>query len=168
MTALVVSPLPGAGLRVRLVAWVRRLLSRRALLRLAGVKSVMLEGRVYVLRAVPLGVARDLVPAIMRCSQRFAAGQIDEDLYDDLVRVLALGLRAEACEIERLTIPLWYLAPVIDGIAAVNGLPVMEAGAAGGKFQAATTPSPMPSIGTNSTPASPAAPDGPGTTSMGT
>lgn len=161
MSALIVSPLPGAGLRVWLAAWARRLISRRTLLRLAGVKSVMLEGRVYPLRPVPLGIARDLVPAIMRCSQRFAAGQIDESLYDDLVRVLALGLRADPRVIESLTVPLWYLAPVIDGIASVNALPVMEAGAPTGKPPAAMTPS----TGTNSTPASPAPPDGPGTTS---
>lgn len=164
MTALVLSPLPGAGFRVKLTAMVRGLLSRRLLLRLIGVDTVVLEGRVHTLRAVPLGVARELVPAIIRCSRRFAAWEIDEGLYDDLVKVLALGLGTTPREIERLTIPLWDLAPVIERIARVNGLPVLEAGADLGKLLAAL----MSSTGTNSTPSSSAPPVGPGITSTAT
>lgn len=143
---------------------VRGLLSRRLLLRLVGVDTVVLEGRVHTLRAVPLGVARELVPAIIRCSRRFAAWEIDEGLYDDLVKVLALGLGTSPREIERLTIPLWDLAPVIERIARVNGLPVLEAGADLGKLLAAL----MSSTGTNSTPSSSAPPVGPGITSTAT
>ena len=162
MTALVLSPLPGAGLHVRLHAWARGIFSRRLLLRLAGVDTVVLEGRVHVVRAVPLGVARELVPAIIRCSQRFASWQIDESLYDDFVTVLALGLGTARRDIERLTVPLWDLAPVIDRIARSNGLPVLDAGAPDlGKVLAAL----MQSTGTSSTPPSSAPPAGPGTTS---
>lgn len=143
---------------------VRGLLSRRLLLRLVGVDTVVLEGRVHTLRAVPLGVARELVPAIIRCSRRFAAWEIDEGLYDDLVKVLALGLDTTPREIERLTIPLWDLAPVIERIARVNGLPVLEAGADLGKLLAAL----MSSTGTNSMPSSSAPPVGPGITSTAT
>lgn len=164
MAALVVSPLPGAGLTVRLAARVRGLLSRRLLLRLIGVESVMLQGRVHVLRAVPLGVARELVPAIIRCSRKFAAWDIDEALYDDLVKVLSLGLRTTPREIERLAVPLWELAPVIERIARVNGMPVLEAGADMGKILAAL----MTSTGTSSTPSSSAPPAGPGNTSINT
>lgn len=164
MAALVVSPLPGAGLTVRLAAHVRGLLSRRLLLRLIGVESVMLQGRVHVLRAVPLGVARELVPAIIRCSRKFAAWDIDEALYNDLVKVLALGLRTTPREIERLAVPLWELAPVIERIARVNGMPVLEAGTDMGKLVAAL----MTSTGTSSTPSSSAPPAGPGNTSTNT
>lgn len=161
---LSLAPLSGAGHRIRLAAWMRGLVSRRALLRLAGVESVVLEGRTYAVRAVPLGVARELVPAIIRCSRRFAAWEIDTALYDDLVTVLALGLGASRHAIERLTIPLWDLAPVIDRIARVNSLPVLEAGADPGKLLAAL----MTSTGTSSTPSSSAPPAGPGTTSIAT
>lgn len=164
MTPIALAPLSGAGPRVRLRAWLRGLLSRRALLRLVGVEAVVLEGRTHAVRAVPLGVARELVPAIIRCSRRFAAWQIDETLYDDLVTVLALGLGTERRVIERLTIPLWDLAPVIDRIARVNSLPVLEAGAEPGKLLAAL----MTSTGTSSTPSSSAPPAGPGTTSIAT
>lgn len=160
MAALVISPLPGAGLAARLAARVRGLLSRRVLLRLAGIETVVLQGRVHTLRAVPLGVARELVPAIIRCSKKFAAWEIDEALYDNLVKVLALGLSARPAEIERLTIPLWELAPVIERIARVNGLPVLEAGADMGKLLAALTTS----TGTSSTPSSSAPPAGHGNT----
>lgn len=164
MAALAVSPLPGAGLYVRLAAHVRGLLSRRLLLRLIGVESVMLQGRVHVLRAVPLGVARELVPAIIRCSRKFAAWDIDEALYNDLVKVLALGLRTAPREIERLAVPLWELAPVIERIARVNGMPVLEADTDMGKLLAAL----MTSTGTSSTPSSSAPPAGPGNTSINT
>lgn len=162
MTALRLAPHPGAALGVRLAAVLRGLLSRRLLLRLAGVPHVMLEGRVRVVRAVPLGVARELVPALIRCARRFAAWQIDEVLYDDLVRVLALGLRMPPAAVERLTVPLWELAPVVELIATVNGLPRVEAGGSDlGKLLATLTSS----TGTSSTPSSSAPPAGPGSTS---
>lgn len=160
--ALRLAPLTGAPLGVRLRASLRGLLSRRLLLRLADVPHVVLEGRVCVVRAVPLGVARTLVPALIRCSRRFAAWQIDEALYDDLVQVLAIGLRLPPSAIEQLTIPLWELGPVVEEIARVNGLPRMEAGGADmGKLLETLANS----TGTNSTPSSSAPPDGPGSTS---
>jgi hypothetical protein len=159
-----IAPLAGAGHRIRLLAWMRGLGSRRALLRLAGVDAVVLEGRTYAVRAVPLGIARELVPAIIRCARRFAAWQIDDALYADLVTVLALGLGTSRRDIERLTIPLWDLAPVVDRIARVNSLPVLEAGADPGKLLAAL----MTSTGTSSMPSSSAPPAGPGTTSIAT
>lgn len=165
MSTLVVRPLPGAGLGTRIAALLRSWLSVRSLQRLVGIESIVLQGRVCALRAVPLRVARDLIPAIVRCSRRFATGEIDESLYDDLVQVLALGLRVSPGEIERLTVPLWDLAPVIDRIARVNGLPVLEAGTAGlGELIAALTKS----TGTNTSPGSSAPQDGPGTMSQTT
>lgn len=164
MAALVLAPLPGAGRAARLAAWLRARLNRRLLLRLAGVDTVVLEGRVHAVRAVPLGVARSLVPALIRCSRRFAEWQIDEDLYDDFVIVLSLGLGTSPDAIARLTIPLWELAPVVERIARVNGLPVLEAGADLGKLLAAMTAS----TGTPSTPPSSAPPAGAGTTSTAT
>jgi hypothetical protein len=159
---VVVHPLPGAGALVRLAAWARDVFSRRLLLRLVGIDCVVLQGRVLPVRAVPLGVARDLVPAIIRCSRRFADWQIDEALYDDLVRVLALGLRVSPREIEALTVPLWELGPVLERIAHANALPVLEAGSGGmGEFLAALTKS----TGTSSTPGSSAPPAGHGSTS---
>lgn len=165
MTApLVISTPATAGFLARLAAYVRGLRVRRLLLRLAGVPSVVLEGRVYAVRPVPLGMARELVPAIIRCSRKFAAWEIDEVLYEDLVKVLALGLNAKPGEIERLTVPMWHLAPVIERIARVNGLPVLEAGADAGKLIEAL----MHSTGTGSTPSSSAPPAGPGTISTTT
>jgi len=162
MTALTLAPASGAGVATRLRARLRGLWSRRLLLRLAGVPHVVLEGRVCVVRAVPLGVARTLVPALIRCSRRFAAWQIDEALYDDLVQVLALGLRLPPAAIERLTVPLWELAPVVEAIARVNGLLQMEAGGADlGKLLATLASS----TGTSFTPSSSAPPAGPGSTS---
>ena len=159
---IVLAPLPGAGLHVGLAAWVRGRLSRRLLLRLIGIDAVVLEGRTYAVRAVPLGVARELIPAIIRCAQRFAEWDIGEALYDDLIKVLALGLGTTPRVIERLSIPLWDLAPVMDRIARANGMPVMEAGSADlGKLLAAL----KQSTGTPSTPSSSAPPAGPGTTS---
>lgn len=163
-SALVINPLPGASLLVRCMARLRAMQSRRLLLRLVGIESVVLQGRVYAVRAVPLGVARELVPAIIRCSRRFAAWEIDEALYDDLVKVLALGLGAAQREIERLTVPLWELAPVVERIARINGLPVLEAGADLGKVKAAL----MHLTGTSSMPSSSAPQAGRGTTSTNT
>lgn len=161
MTApVVIAPSVGAGWLVRMAARVRGLFSRRVLLRLAGVPTVVLQGHVYAVRAVPLGVARDMVPALLRCSRHFAKWDISEALYDDLVKVLALGLHAPVRSIEQLTIPLWDLAPVVEVIARANGMPVVEAGTPLGELSALTK-----SIGTDSSPASSAPPAGPGSTS---
>lgn len=161
MAAIVIRPLPGSGHFVRIAAFVRGILSRRMLLRLAGVDTVVLAGRVLPVRAVPLGVARELVPAIVRCSKAFAAWEFSEALYDDIVKVLALGLRVPQARIESLTVSLFDLAPVVERIARVNGLPVLEAGSADmGKLIAL-----MAQTGTNSMPGSSAPPDGPGSTS---
>lgn len=159
MPALVITPLAGSGRLTRLAAFLRGLVSRRALLRLAGIETVVLAGRVYPVRAVPLGVARDLVPAIVRCSRAFAAWEFSEALFDDMVKVLSLGLHVPRARIEALPISLWDLAPAVERIARVNGLPVMEAGTPEmGKLLAKLT-------GTNSTPGSSAPPAGPGSTS---
>jgi hypothetical protein len=160
MATLSLSPSPGAGYWPRLAARLRGWLSRRLLLRLAGVDAVVLAGRTYAIRAVPLGQARRLVPAIIRCSQRFCAGQIDEGLYDDLVIVLAVGLDADPAAIERLDISLWALAPVLERIARANDLPMLEADQAG-KAMATL----LNSTGTNSIRSSSAPPAGPGITS---
>lgn len=160
MSALVIRPLPGAGRILRLAAWLRGLVSRRAILRLAGLDVVVLQGRVLPVRAVPLGVARALVPAIVRCSQAMAAWRMDETLYDDLVQVLALGLGIPQADVEQLTVSLWDLAPVVERIAVANGLPVMEAGRPEmGKLMAALT-------GTTFMPPSSAPPAGPGSMSI--
>ncbi|MDZ7595873.1 MAG: hypothetical protein U0932_14590 [Thiobacillus sp.] len=161
MVAIVIRPLAGAGYLVRLSALVRGLLSRRVLLKLAGVDTVVLAGRVHAVRPVPLGVARELVPAIVRCSKAFAAWEFSEALYDDIVKVLALGLAVPVARIEALTVSLFDLAPVVERIARVNGLPVLEAGSSDmGKLLVALT-----QTGTNSMPGSSAPPDGPGSTS---
>lgn len=129
--------------------------------RLAGVPTVILEGRVIALRPVPLGIARRLVPAIIRCARSFSVWEINEALYDDFVIVLSLGLRLPARVIEQLDVPLWQLAPVIEHIGVVNGLPKVEAGGADlGKLAALMT-----STGTNSSPTSSAPPAGPGSMS---
>jgi hypothetical protein len=159
--AIVIRPLSGAGYLPRLAAFVRGLVSRRLLLRLVGVDTVVLAGRVLPVRAVPLGVARELVPAIVRCSKAFAAWEFSEALYDDIVKVLALGLRVPQAHIEGLTVSLFDLAPVVERIARVNGLPVLEAGSSDmGKLVALMT-----QTGTSSTPGSSAPPAGPGNTS---
>jgi hypothetical protein len=161
MRAIVIRPLAGAGYLVRLSALARGLLSRRVLLKLAGVDTVVLAGRVHAVRPVPLGVARELVPAIVRCSKAFAAWEFSEALYDDIVKVLALGLAVPVARIEALTVSLFDLAPVVERIARVNGLPVLEAGSSDmGKLLVALT-----RTGTNSMPGSSAPPDGPGSTS---
>lgn len=161
MSAIVIRPLAGSGHFVRLAAFVRGLLSRRLLLKLAGVDTVVLAGAVHAVWPVPLGVARELVPAIVRCSRAFAAWEFSEALYDDIVKVLALGLDVPAARIEALTVSLFDLAPVVERIARVNGLPVLEAGSSDmGKLLAALT-----QTGTNSMPGSSAPLDGPGSTS---
>lgn len=162
MSSVVIRPLPGSGHFVRLAAWVRGVFSRRVLLRLAGIDTVVLAGRVYPVRAVPLGVARELVPAIVRCSRAFAAWEFSEELYDDMIKVLALGLGVPTHKIEALTVSLFDLAPVVERIARVNGLPVLEAGSADmGKLLAALASQ----TGTSSMPGSSAPPDGAGSTS---
>lgn len=165
MAALTLAPLPGAPLSIRLAAALRGLLARRLLLRLTGAEVVVLEGRAYAVRAVPLGRARVLVPALVRASRRFAAWQFDEALYDDIVTVLAVGLGVPSATIERLTVALWELGPVVEAIARINGLPQMEAGEAelGKLLERVTT-----STGTSSTPSSSTAPAGPGSTSTPT
>lgn len=154
---VVIRALAGSGHFVRILAWLRGLVTRRLLLRLMGAETVVIQGRVRAVRAVPLGVARDLVPAMVRCSRRFDEWTIDEALYDDLVKVLSLGLRVPSRDIESLNVSLWDLAPVIETIARVNGMPVQEAGSADmGKPIALTR------TGTNSTPGLSAQPAGPG------
>lgn len=161
MTALSIHPLSGIGWPRRLAIAIRSMFSSRQLLRLSGVPVVVLEGRVYAVRPVPLGVARELVPALLRCSRKFAAWEIDEPLYDDLVKVLSLGLRASMADIERMTVPLWSLGGVVERIASVNGMPVMEAGGAGlGELMKALTQS----TGMGSLPGSSAPRDGNGNT----
>lgn len=152
--------LPGTGIASRAAVLLRRMFSRRSLLRLSGVTVVVLAGRAYSVRPVPLCVARNLVPAVVRASKAFAAWEFNEALFDDIVQVLALGLGASQKQIEALPVSLFELAPVIEAIAKINGLPVVEAGRADlGKLLAAM------SIGTNSTPESSAPPAGPGTPS---
>jgi hypothetical protein len=161
MAVLTVSPLPGVGFPRRLAAWVRGLFSRRMLLRLAGIPAVQIEGRVIALRPVPLGVARNMVPALIRCARSFTAWDIDETLYDDFVIVLSLGLRLPKKTVESFTVPLWQLAPVVERLAQINGLPTVEAGRADlGKWLAAMT-----STGTPSSPGSSPTPAGLGSTS---
>lgn len=161
--AMVVRPLPGAGLGVRVRAWARGLRVRRLLQRLAGVETVVLEGCVCTIRARPLRVCRDLVPALIRCSRRFAGMDLDEELYDDLVKVLALGLNVHPQVIEQLTVPLWELTPLVERIARINGLPMVEAGRAdlGELLRVLTTTS----TGTNTAPLSSVPPAGRGPTS---
>jgi hypothetical protein len=164
MTTVIVRPLPGAPLLVRVAAWIRGLFLRRFVLRLVGIDCVVLEGRVYAVRAAPMMVVRELVPALLRCSERFRAVQITEELYDDFITALALGLGVKRRTVEQLHVPLWHLGAVIELIARVNGMPVVETGRDPGKFLAAL----MQSTGTGSTPTSSAPPAGPGTTSIGT
>ncbi len=161
MSAIVIYPLPGAGYLSRLGAFGRRLFSRRLLLRMVGIDHVVLAGRVLAVRPVPLGIARELVPAIVRCSKAFAAWEFSEALYDDMIKVLALGLNLPAKRIEALTVSLFDLAPIVERIARANGLPVLEAGSSDmGKLLAALT-----QTGTNSMPGSSAPPAGPGSIS---
>lgn len=161
MSTLVIAPLPGVGLGRRLWCALRGLFSRRTLLTLSGVRSVQLEGQVIAVRPVPLGVARDMVPALLRCGQGFATWSINEQLYDDFVVAISLGLGVSAKRIEQLQVPLWQLVPVVDLIARVNGFPEVEAGRADlGKIIAALT-----STGTPSSPAFAPTPAGPGSTS---
>ena len=159
---LVINPPRGAGYFPRLAAVVRRLLSIRFLARLAGIETVSLEGRVCVLRAVPLGVARDMVPALIRCARSFSVWDINESLYDDFVTVLALGLHLRRSAVEKLTVPLLSLVPVIERIGQINGLMTAEVGRAGLGKPPATL---MSSTGTDSSRGSSAAPAGPGSTS---
>lgn len=161
--AMVIKPLPGAGFATRAAAWVRGWRVRRLLQRLSGIETVVLQGRVCPVRARPLGVCRELVPALIRCSQRFSAMTLDEALYADLVKALSLGLNVPRADIEGMTVSLFELMPVVVKIAEVNGLPMMEAGGSGtGEFlQALTT-----LTGTATAPSSSAPPDGRGRMSM--
>ena len=161
MSTLVIAPLPGVGLGRRLWCALRGLFSRRTLLTLSGVRSVQLEGEVFAVRPVPLGVARNMVPALLRSGRSFAAWEISEQLYDDFVITISLGLGVPAKRIERLQVPLWQLVPVVELIARVNGFPEMEVGRSDlGKILEVVT-----STGTPSSPAFAPTPDGPGSTS---
>lgn len=159
MGTLIIAPLPGVGFARRLWCLLRGLVSRRALFALVGVPCVQIEGQAFAVRPVPLGVARDMVPALLRCSQHFAQWDISEALYDDLVTVLALGLGARRADVAGLAVPLWELGPVVELIAKVNGMPVVEAGNLG-ELLALTK-----STGTRSSPASSVPPAGPSSTS---
>lgn len=159
--SLVISPLPGAGLGARAMAWLRGMQVKRLVRRLAGLDTVVLQGRVFALHARPLGICKQLVPALLSCSRRFTAWELTEALYDDLVRVLSLGLDTAPETIESLSIPPWELTEVIGQIARINGLPVLEAGRADlGELLTALT-----STGTNTSPTSSAPAAGPGPTS---
>lgn len=165
MAALVVVPiLPGAGYFARAGAFLRGWFSRRLLLSLIGVDAVVLAGHVFAVRARPLGIDRELVPALVRCSQAFVRIEITDELYADIVKALALGLNVSARTIEALPVSLWELAPVLDLIARVNGLQMVEAGRSDlGKILKA-----LEQIGMNSIPESSAPPAGPGNTSTNT
>lgn len=162
MSTLVVVPvLPGAGVWPRLVAFVRSVFSRRVLLALVGIDTVVIAGHVYAVRARPLGVDRELVPALVRCSQAFIRFEITDELYADIVKALSLGLGVSPREIERHAVSLWDLAPVLDLIARVNGLQTTEAGSADlGKILEA-----LVQTGMSSMPGSSAPPAGLGNTS---
>lgn len=169
MTATIVKVLPAARIGAKLIARLRALQSCRRLhslcARTIGAEVVVLAGRVHRVHAVPLSVARELVPAIVRCSQRFSAFEVDESLFDDLIKVLSLGLGVSPGAIERLSVSLWEVAPVIGAIAKANGLPMVEAGSADmGKFLAAMAATET-SIGMPSMPPSSAGLAGAGTTS---
>lgn len=159
---LVINPPRGAGYFPRLAAVVRRLLSIRLMARLVGSETVTLEGRVCILRAVPLNTARDMVPALIRCARSFSTWDINEALYDDFITVLSLGLRLRRSAVEKLTIPLLGLVPVIERIGQINGLLATEAGRSDSGKPLATL---MNSTGTGSSRGSSAAPAGPGSTS---
>lgn len=161
MATLMLSPLPGAGLWARVRAWVRGLFSRRLLLRLMGLDAVVLEGRTYAVRAVPLGVARDLVPALLRCSTAVLEDKFNEALFDDIIKALSLGLGESPRAIESLSISLWATMQVLDRIARVNGLQTEADKFDPGKLLAAMARS----TGTGSTPSSSPPPAGRGTTS---
>lgn len=167
MAAINIAPLRGAGYVARIGAFLRlSLCLRRGMLRGLGYESVVLEGRVYRVRAVPLGKARYLVPALIRCAQGFVESRFDdESLYDDLINVLALGLGVPSTKVEAMDIPIWDLAPVIDCIARVNGLAANEeAGKSDpGKFKFSRLL--MVFTGTSFTQRSFHRPVGPGTTS---
>lgn len=156
---LVVHPLPSAGLLIRFTSFLRSMISLRVFFRLAGHEVVVLQGRVLPVRPVPLNVAREMMPAIVRCSEAFVTWNVSEELFDDLIKVLSLGLGVKPRYIESLTVSFWDLARVLDVIARVNGLQVVEAGKTDlGKLMVEWS-------GMNSMPGSSAQPDGPGSTS---
>lgn len=147
MSALVIQALPGAGLWVRLSSAVRGLVSRLAP-RISGVERIVIQGRALPLKAQPLGVARELIPAIIRCSEGLVAARIDDAFYADLVLVLAIGLALPPKTVEGFSISLWDCMRVLDAIARVNGLQAAEgSGEDLGKLLAVLS-------GTNSTPRS--------------
>lgn len=158
MAAIVINPLPAAGNGVRLWAALRGFIARRLWPRLRGVEMAYIQGRAIPLQARPLGVARELIPAILRCSEALLAGRIDDAFYSDLVQALALGLNLPPRVIESFAVSLWDLAKLLDVIARVNGLQAAEGSADLGKFQAVLN-------GTNSIPPSSPPPAGAGSTS---
>lgn len=126
MTApVVIAPSVGAGWPVRVAARVRRLFSRRVLLRLAGVPTVVLQGHVYAVRAVPLGVARDMVPALLRCSRILGEQHRSIELSEDFIVVLLHGLRVNQSEFKSFKLSIDEQRHVLDEIAWVNGIPVI-------------------------------------------
>lgn len=161
MSSVVIHPLPRAGIPARVMAWVRGISVPRLVNRLLGFDTVVLEGRVFAVRAQPIKVCRTMIPALLRCSKRFASFDFDESMSDDLVIVLSQGLSTKPAVIEQLSIPLWSLTPVIEKIAIANGLPLAEAGRSNpGEIMTA-----LALIGTNSASLSSAQPAGPQPTS---
>lgn len=127
----------------------------------AGADQVILYGRPHTVLPRPLGVARQLVPLLLRCSQRFAEGEVTEALYDDLILILSLGLGVKARYVESFPISISDLARIYELIARVNGLSREEGTALGGVAALAIL------TGMSSMPGSSAPPAGPGTTSIG-
>lgn len=116
--------------------------------RLDGVGAVVLDGRVYPVRALPLGKSRVLIPAVIRCSRAFAEWRLDDDdLYQDLVTVLSVGLGTSRQRVEGLHTSLFALTGVIRQICEANGLPMVEEGTDPGKLMALM----MSQTGTSST-----------------
>lgn len=164
MTTTVITTQRGAGYVRRVLSALRLAIRGRQLLNLLlGFESAVVQGKVYCIRAANLGKARHLVPAVVRCSRRFQAMQIDDELYDDLITVLSLGLSTTRADIESFDVPLWELALLVEQIARVNGL--VEREGAGRSEAGKRMASLMRSIGTGSMPGSFQPPAGPGPTS---
>lgn len=164
MATTIISAQRGAGYVRRLLATLRLAFRARQLLNaLLGFETAVVQGKVYCIRAANLGMARSLVPAMVRCGRRFEALEIDDSLYEDMVTVLSLGLSTSRQDVESFDVPLWELALLVEQIARVNGLVEREgAGRAdAGKRMAML----MRSIGTGSMPGSFRPPAGPGPTS---
>jgi hypothetical protein len=99
---------------------------------------VVLAGKRYVARVVPFGVARQLVPALIRASQAIGDGRIDDDaVYADVVTVLHLGLGIPRWRISRLDCDLTELPAVFERVGIANGLVPKEGTGPVGKLLAA-------------------------------